>query len=98
MATWTQQPQECEGSYFFSGTFYVTREVNKQLPPQEIAAIYKHVQDYVRAHNGADYLFVFTDEQERKLFFIDQLNKEMIESGDYQAEDNHCTLLWAHEY
>lgn len=98
MAIWKPHPQECEGSYFFSGTFYVTRGVIEALPPEEITAIYLYVQQYVKQHNGADYLFVFTDEQNRRLFYIDQLSKEMIESGNFKPEYNYSTLLWAYEY
>jgi hypothetical protein len=98
MAKWTRKPQECEGSYFFSGTFYVTRGAGELLSPEEIIVIYREVQRYVADHNGADYLFVFENEKGDKLFFIDQLNKGMIESGHYKPEDNHCTLLCAHEY
>jgi hypothetical protein len=98
MATWERRPQEKEGTYFFSGTFYVTRGVNEELPPQEIAAIYQNVQAFVKEKNGIDYLQVFSNGKGRKLFFIDQLNTEMIESGQFQKEDNHCTLLLADEY
>lgn len=98
MATWERQPQENEGTYFFSGTFYVTKGVNEELHPQEIAEIYQNVQAFVKEKNGIDYLQVFSNGKGRKLFFIDQLNTEMIESGQYQKEDNHCTLLWADEY
>lgn len=98
MAKWKAKVQECKGNYFFSGAFYVTRGVYEELPPDEIAAIYLYVQHFVKDHNGADYLFVFTDDQQRKLFLIDQLNIEMIQSGNFAQEHNYCTLLWAHEY
>ncbi|MEL6943848.1 MAG: hypothetical protein AAFO82_14395, partial [Bacteroidota bacterium] len=92
MATWTRQVQEQEGTYFFSGKFLVTRGVNESLSQEEILAIYQNVQAFVQEKNGIDYLQVFLDESGRKLFFIDQLNKQMIESGDYAAEHNYCTL------
>jgi hypothetical protein len=98
MATWTRKPQEKEGSYFFSGQFLVTRGVNMELSPEEILAIYQDVQAFVKEKDGIDYLQVYVDEEGRKLFFIDQLNREMIESGDYAEEHNHCTLMFAHEY
>lgn len=98
MAKWTRQKQECEGTYFFNGTFYLTRGVSLAIPLEEIAAICQDLRDFVKEKNGIDYLQVYLDEQGRKLFFIDQLNKAMIESGEYRREDNHCTLLWAHEY
>jgi hypothetical protein len=98
MATWTLQPQEKEGSYFFSGTFLATRGVTEALSKEEIASIYGLIQQLVKENNGLDYLQVFVDEDGRKLFFIDQLNKEMIESGNFKPEDNHCTLLFDYEY
>ena len=98
MAKWTRQPQEQEGTYFFSGNFYATTPVVAQLPPEELAAIYNDLQAFVREKGGIDYLQVYLDEQGRKLYLIDQLNREMIESGQYQPDDNHHTLLWAHEY
>lgn len=98
MATWTAQPQECEGTYYFSGQFLITTNVKEQLSMFEIIGIYESVKALVQENDGIDYLLVFTDDQGRKLFFIDQLNKEMIESGQYREEDNHCTLMFADEY
>lgn len=98
MATWTRKPQEQAGNYFFSGQFLTTRGVVEQLTPEEILCIYQDIKAFVQGKCGADYLQVYTDEQGRKLYLIDQLSKEMIESGDYSPLDNHCTLLWAHEY
>jgi len=98
MSTWTRQPQEREGTYFFSGKFLVTATVNEELSQAEILAIYRDVKSYVKENEGADYLFVYIDEDERKLFFIDQLNSEMIASGGHPPEHNYCTLLFAHEY
>jgi len=98
MAAWTRQPQERDGSYFFSGIFLVTSSVNKALSPEEIKQIYFEIQQLVRKNNGLDYLQVYIDEKDRKLFFIDQLNQEMIDSGDHPKEHNYCTLLFAFEY
>lgn len=98
MATWTRQPQERDGNYFFYGKFVITKGVHEALTQEEIMSIYFHIQELVLEKDGLDYLQVFIDENKRKLFFIDQLDKYMIESGDYQKEDNYCTLLFAHEY
>lgn len=96
---WKQQPQEQEGSYFFSGKFLVTGGVQSLLTDDEIAAIYVEVQNLVKENSGIDYLVVFIHEDtEQKLFFIDQLNKKMIESGEFLKEFNYCTLLLANEY
>jgi len=98
MAQWTRKPQEKDGTYQFSGNFYTTRRVYEELSTQEIMAIHTDVKAFALAKHGIDYLQVYEDEQGRKLFFIDQLNREMIESGDYKDEDNLCTLLFASEY
>lgn len=98
MAMWTHQPQEQGGEYFFSGAFYVTAQVKHALSDNEIRAIYEKVQQLVKKENGCDYLQTFLDEEKRKLFFIDQLSKSMIESGEFKPEHNHCTLMFSHEY
>ena len=96
---WKRQPQEQEGTYCFSGKFFVTNGVQALLTPDEIMAIYLQVQLLVKENDGLDYLQVYVHEvTEQKLFFIDQLNREMIASGDYLPEYNHCTLLLAEEY
>lgn len=98
MAQWTRKPQEKDGTYLFSGNFYTTSRVYDEISPQVIMAIYADVKAFAQAKQGIDYLQVYVDEQGRKLFFIDQLNREMIDSGDYKDEDNYCTLLFASEY
>lgn len=98
MATWTRKPQERIGSYLFSGQFYATRGIMEALSMEEILFIQLDIQAFVREKKGIDYVQVYTDETGRKLFFIDQLNKEMIESGEFKDEDNHCTLMLASEY
>lgn len=96
---WKRQPQEQSGTYFFSGKFLVTKGIQSLLTDDEIKAIYIEVQQLVRENSGIDYLVVFVNEYTgQKLFFIDQLNKEMIESGEFLAEYNYSTLLLAEEY
>lgn len=98
MAKWVRKPQEKRGSYYFAGQFYTTKGVATALTVDEIMAIYTDAKMYVWNNDGADYIFTFTDENGRKLFFIDNLNKEMIESGQYNPEDDYCTLMFAEEY
>ena len=99
MSKWKKKPQEQEGTYFFSGQFYITRGVQDLLTPEEIRSIYLEVQQLVKEQEGLDYLQVYVHEDNgRKLFFIDQLNTQMIASGQYRAEDNLCTLMLAEEY
>lgn len=98
MATWTRKPQEQIGTYLFSGQFYATRGVASELSADEILFIYQDVKAFAKERNGIDYLQVYVDEMGRKLFFIDQLNREMVESGNYEEKENYCTLLFASEY
>ncbi len=99
MEKWKRKPQEQEGEYYFSGKFYTTQGVQAILSPEEILSIYNDVQQMVVEQEGIDYLVVYIHEDSgQKLFFIDQLNKGMIESGDYLPEYNHCTLMLASEY
>ena len=96
---WIRQVQEQEGSYFFSGQFFVTQGIQSSLTQEEILAIYLDVRELAEEKNGIDYLVVYIHkETKQKLFFIDQLNKEMIESGEYKEEHNLCTLMIASEY
>lgn len=99
MVTWTRQPQERhDQKYFFSGKFYYTKGVAEALSFDEIAAIYNDVRAFAKEKGSIDYLQVYTDENGRKLFMIDQLDQNMLESGDYDPEHNYCTLLLAEEY
>ncbi len=98
MGHWKRQPQERDGSYEFSGQLYATKGVSNELSADEILSIYQDVQAFAKNKHGIDYLQVYKDEKGRKLFFIDQLNREMINSGEYAEEDNHCTLMFASEY
>lgn len=98
MTIWTRKPQEKIGSYQFSGQFYATNGVATSLCADEILFIYQDVQAFAKERGGIDYLQVYHNENGQKLFFIDQLNKEMVESGDYEEKENYCTLLLAEEY
>ena len=96
---WKRKPQEQEGTYFFSGKFLVTNGVQAKLTSEEILGIYQEIQQLVKEESGLDYLQVYIHEEtKQKLFFIDQLNEEMLESGEFAPEHNHCTLLLAEEY
>lgn len=91
--------QQCEGNYLFNGTFYITQNVNNLLSKEEIIEIYKFTQDLVKQHNSIDYLQVFYHiEHNCKLFFIDQLDKDIIESKQFDKDANYCTLLLASDY
>jgi hypothetical protein len=95
---WIRKPQERDGSYFFSGQLHVTQAVLNSLTPDDILAIYLDIQMFVQENDGADYLQIYVNEKGDKLYLIDQLKKEMIESGIYEPEDNYYTLLFSWEY
>lgn len=97
---WNLQPQECPGTYTFSGKIYMTRTVSDTLPPEEVNQIISDVRGRVKDNNGADYLQVFIDDTGQKIFVIDQLNKEMKDSNppDWVRENDYFTILFAEEY
>ena len=96
--TWTRKLQENPGKYFFSGKFYITQGVSESLSLEEITTICLDLQAFVKEQNGIDYLQVYECTDGRKVWFIDQLDAEMIASGEFKPEDNHCTLLLPEEY
>jgi hypothetical protein len=98
MSTWTRKPQEQEGKYRFSGTFYVTQGVHSKLSQEEILGIYLDIQVLVKEMGGIDYFQVYENESGDKLYFIDQCDAEMMAEESFKEEFNHCTLLFSHEY
>jgi len=95
---WQRQKQECEGNYYFCGNFYATSGVAESLPKKEIMEIIQDVKQAVKENIGLDYLQVFKNNEGQKIFVIDQLTKEEVESGDYSPEDNYTMVLFAEEY
>lgn len=90
---------EQEGNYFFEGAYYLSRGVIDNIPKKEIAEIFYFTKKLVKQHNGIDYLQTFYSiDQDCKLFFIDNLSKQMIESGNYSQSDNYATLILSNEY
>jgi hypothetical protein len=98
MSTWTRRPQEQEGTYRFSGTFYVTQEVQSRISQEEIFAIYLDIQVLVKEMDGIDYFQVYENDSGDKLYFIDQCDPEMMAQEAFKEEFNYCTLLFSHEY
>lgn len=96
---WVRQAQETDGTYMFSGRLLVTRGAKAILSDQEIHLIVTDLKQFVSENNGIDYLVVYDHKRtQEKLFFIDQLNKEMIASGEFKQEYNYATLLLSSEY
>lgn len=96
---WVRVPQERVGSYMFAGQLYLSNGAQKLLTQEEINWIVSDVKAFVSLESGIDYLVVYEhQETTQKLFFIDQLNTEMIESGQFKPDDNRATLILASEY
>ncbi|TXK78911.1 hypothetical protein [Mesonia sp. K4-1] len=91
--------QEEEGNYRFNGSFYLSRGVLDHIDKKQVAELFIFVQNLVKQHDGLDYLQSFYSiDQNCRLFFIDNLNDEMIKSGNYKASDNYSTLILSSEY
>ncbi|WP_026836538.1 hypothetical protein [Gillisia sp. JM1] len=87
------------GTYFFEGDFYLSKGVMSTIPTKEIAEILNFTRKLVKQHSGIDYLQTFYSiDQDCKLFFIDNLNTEMIQSGGFSVSDNYATLILSSEY
>lgn len=95
---WKRKPQETPGKYFFSGRFLVTQGVLGLLSQEEIQLIYTDVRNFVTQENGIDYLQVYEHPDGRKVWLIDQLDEQMIDSEQYAPEHNYCTMLLPDEY
>ena len=97
---WLRQAPEYEtGDYYFSGRFLVTHTIQSSLTQLEVMHIYVELLALIKEKGGQDYLHVYVhSETKDKLFFIDQLTKTQVESGEFRAEDNYCTLMFNFEY
>lgn len=90
---------EQNGTYFFNGNYYLSKGVSENISHKEIAEILYFTRKLVKQHNGIDYLQTFYSiDQDCKLFFIDNLNTEMIQSGGFSVSDNYATLILSSEY
>ncbi len=98
MPTWTRQPQEQDDQkYFFNGSFYATTRVAEALTKEEISFIFNYVRRFAQEKNGIDYLQSYVSDAGQTVWVIDELDQHMIESGEYEAENNLCTLLFPEE-
>lgn len=98
MAQWTRKPQEVQDQkYFFNGGFFVTATIKNALTDEDIAFIYNDVQQFAEEKNGIDYIQMYESNTGLKVWIIDELDQNMIESGEYNKEDNRCTLLFPSE-
>lgn len=92
-------PEYDTGDYWFDGKFFVTKHVQETLSKEEILLIYAHIVNLVQQQQGIDYLQVFEKKKLKyKLFFIDQVTRESLQTGDQPTQHNYCTLLFDWEY
>ena len=102
LASWNRKPQECEGDYFFSGRAVMTHGVADALSPEELFFIVVDLKRAVEEHEGLDYLQVYTCDDGRRVWVIDQLSRSMKEGKDYTpaeiTEYDVFTLLLPEEY
>ncbi len=97
---WQLKPQEeeQENDYYFNGRALQTAGIAEALTPDDINKIVSMLRRFVMNNHGADYLQVFEHSDGRKVWCICQLSKTMIESGEYDDEDNYWTMLFPEEY
>ncbi len=95
---WKLQLPACHGTYMFSGKLYITHTIYTKLSQTELMQIIHEVRTHVQQHNGTDYLLVFTNPSGQKIFCIDQLDQEMKQQSTFLPEDDHWTIMYAHEY
>ena len=85
--TWVRQPQERKGDYFFNGQSYMTTNLKKEIPIDEIIWIINDLRAFIQNEQGIDFLVVYVRSDGKKIFCIDQLSKSMMESGNYTKKE-----------
>ncbi len=97
---WERLPAEYEtGDYWFNGQMYVTKTVMSKLSKLELTLIYADIKNLVQQQQGSDYLQVYLQkEKDYKRFFIDQVTRQSLQSGEQPPEHNICTLMFNYEY
>lgn len=98
MANWKRQPQACEGNHLFSGKVCITERVQCELADEEIKTICRDLGAFIKEKTRINYMQVYADECGRKLFFVDNLSEDMLNSILYQDEENYSLLMFAEEY
>lgn len=94
-----QEPEVKSGDYWFDGKFYATSGVDNAIPRPEILMIYTDILNTVGHQGGQDCLQVYVQKEKNyKLFFIDNVSRSSLSSGEASREDHYCTLMFAHEY
>ncbi len=101
--TWKRKPQEKNGKYQFNGKGLLTSGVQTTLSEEEIDWIVADLFEFVAEKGGlVDYLQAYECSDGRKVWFIDQLDKDMLDGDDYTPEQkqeyNYWTMLLPSEY
>lgn len=99
---WTRKPQEQEGDYLFAGMAVMTSGIQEACEQHDVLAIVHDLRKSVKEHAGLDYLQVFTHTDGRKVWVIDNLSKDRLESDGMtdaeKQEHNYFTILLPEEY
>lgn len=94
---WIRQSQERDDQkYFFNGKCLVTRGVQELLNEEETLKIISELQQLAKEKDGLDYLQVYKNENEQKVWIIDQLDEKM--KTEHPPEHDHFTILLPSEY
>jgi len=91
-----------EGDYIFSGSWNMTVGISEVLEETDILNIKMQIQEAVKRHEGIDYLQVFSSDDGKEIWVIDNLTKTSLESGAFSdtmlKEHNHVMILLPSEY
>jgi hypothetical protein len=101
MATWQLLPKEQSGNYFFSGkVININCSVIDDIQLPEILLLFSMLRKIAAKTNGlkAVQAFVHSNDKSKKLYFVDNLSKEMINKGKFQEDENYCTIMWDYEF
>ena len=101
MATWQWLLQKQSGSHFFTGKLInINCSVIDDIQLPEILLLLDVVRKFAERLNGLNAVQVFVNSQDssKKLYLVDNLSKEMIESGKFKEVENICSVMWDYEF
>lgn len=100
-----RQPQEEDTlhDYYFLGLPFITSNAKDEINEVELNAIFKDLKSFVQSRpQGIDYLQVYKHEDGRVIWVIDNVSKQMRESGGYTEEtllsSDYWTILLPDDY
>lgn len=71
MATWKREPEETPGSHRFDSHPYNTPGIRQTLTQAEQLELMRMLEAAVKEHDGLDYLQVFSCDDGRRVWVID---------------------------